>query len=359
MWPDRRYLDLVGIEHPIVQAPMAGANGRAMAVAVADAGGLGSLPCGMLTPEQTGTELGVVRQQTGRPVNANFFCHRAPTPDAARERAWRRRLAPYYAEIGLDPEAAGGGATRAPFDAAYCERVLAAPPRVVSFHYGLPEPALVERLKAAGCVIQSSATTVAEARWLEDHGADAIVAQGFEAGGHRGTFLGGDIAAQVGTLALVPQVVDAVRVPVIAAGGIADARGVAACLLLGASAVQLGTAYLFCPEAIISPGYRRALADAMDDGTVLTNVLSGRPARGLVNRIVREVGPLAPDAPEFPLAAAAVQPLRAAAEARGSADFTPLWAGQAARLGREMGAAELTRTLAAEAAALLRGRAAA
>ena len=226
-------------------------------------------------------------------------------------------------------------------------------PRVVSFHYGLPERGLLERLKAAGCVIQGAATTVEEARWLEAHGADAIVAQGLEAGGHRGMFLARDIASQVGTFALVPQIVDAVRVPVVAAGGIADARGIVAALALGASAVQIGTGYLLCPEAKISPMYRAALRSSRDDSTVLTNVLSGRPARGIVNRLMREVGPIAMDAPPFPLASGAVQPLRAKAEAQGSAEFSPLWAGQAASLAREVGASELTTALAGEAQALL------
>ena len=354
MWPDHRYLDLVGIEHPIVQAPLAGANLAAMAVAVSKAGGLGSLPCGMLSPDQARSELNVIHQQTDRPVNANFFCHTSPEPDEARERDWRARLAPYYAELGLPSDTMAKGANRTPFNATLCDLLVEMGPRVVSFQYGMPEAALIDRLKTAGCIIQSSATTVAEARWLEAHGADAIIAQGFEAGGHRSMFLTRDVASQVGTFALVPQIADAVDLPVIAAGGIADARGIVAALILGASAVQIGTAYLFCPEAEISPVFRTALGTATDDGTVLTNVLSGRPARGILNRIMREVGPLNADVPEFPLASNAVQPLRRKAEAQGRGDFSPLWAGQAARLGREMGAGELTRALAAEALLVMR-----
>ena len=354
MWPDRRYLDLVGIEHPIVQAPMAGATSAAMAVAVSEAGGLGSLPCGMLSLDQARSELNIIRQQTDRPVNVNFFCHTPPTPDEARERAWRARLAPYYAELGLDPKAIGADAERAPFDAARCDLMVEMKPRVVSFHFGLPEARLIDRLKATGCIIQSSATTVAEAVWLEAHGADAVIAQGIEAGAHRGMFLTDDLATQVGTLALVPLIADAVGVPVIAAGGIGDARGIVATLALGASAVQIGTGYLFCPEAKISPIYRKALGAATEDGTVVTNVHSGRPARGIPNRIMREVGPMSADAPEFPLAARAVQPLRAKAEAQGSGDFSPNWAGQAARLGREMGAGDLTKTLATDALGAMR-----
>ena len=354
MWPNRRYLDLAGISHPIVQAPMAGANLGAMAIAVSRAGGLGSLPCGMLNVEQVRTELNVIRQQTDRPINVNFFCHERPAPDDERERRWRNQLAPYYAELGVERSVAAGGANRAPFDAVMCSLVVQMRPRVVSFHYGLPERGLVEQLKAAGCVIQGAATTVEEARWLEARGADAIVAQGLDAGGHRGMFLALDLASQVGTFALVPQVVDAVRVPVIAAGGVTDARGSFAALALGASAVQIGTGYLLCPEAEISAPYRVALRSTRDDSTALTNVLSGRPARGIVNRLMREAGPISADAPQFPLASVAVQPLRTKAEAQGSGDFSPLWAGQAASLARELGAGELTVALATEAQSLLK-----
>jgi nitronate monooxygenase len=273
-------------------------------------------------------------------------------PDDQRERRWRDHLAAYYAELGVETTPAGAG-NRAPFDDAMCRLVVEMRPRVVSFHYGLPERGLVEQLKAAGCVIQGAATTVEEARWLEAHGADAIVAQGVEAGGHRGMFLARDLASQVGTFALVPQIVDAVEVPVIAAGGVADARGIVAALALGASAVQIGTGYLLCAEAKISAPYKLALRSARDDSTMLTNVFSGRPARGIVNRLMREIGPISADAPQFPLASGAVQPLRAKAEARGSGDFSPLWAGQAASLARELDAGELTAVLATEAQSLL------
>jgi nitronate monooxygenase len=355
MWPDRRLLDRLRIEHPIVQAPMAGSGGAALAIAVSEAGGLGSLPCAMLTPEQVRDELTAIRQRTAKPLNLNFFCHTPPAPDAAREAGWRRVLAGYYKELGLDPDAAVPGASREPFGEPACAVIEALRPDVVSFHFGLPDDALLARVKATGAVVLSSATTVEEARWLEARGCDAIIAQGAEAGGHRGMFLTADVASQAGTFALVPQVVDAVKVPVIAAGGISDARGLVAALALGAAAVQIGTAYLFCPEATVSALHRAALRTARDDGTALTNVFTGRPARGLVNRLVREVGPLSPAAPPFPLAAGGVQPLRARAEAQGSGDFSPLWAGQAAALGREMGAGDLTRRLAEEALARLAG----
>jgi len=224
---------------------------------------------------------------------------------------------------------------------------------VVSFHFGLPEETLLGRVKGSGAKILSSATTADEARWLETRGCDAIIAQGYEGGGHRGMFLSPDISTQAGTIALVPQVVDAVKIPVIAAGGIGDARGIAAAFMLGASGVQLGTAYLFCPEALIRPVHLQALKKVKDNGTALTNVFSGRPARGIVNRLIREVGPMSAMAPEFPLAAGAIGPLRSKSEAAGLEDFAQMWSGQAAHLGRELPAGELTRRLAAEARARL------
>jgi nitronate monooxygenase len=355
MWPDRRLIDLLDIELPIVQAPMAGAMDFALAAAVAEAGGLGSLPCGMISAPQIREQFEQLRGRTGKPVALNFFCHAPPELNNAREAAWRNRLAPYYAEFGVDPAAPVPSSHRAPFSAELCDLALELRPGVVSFHYGLPEPTLVRRLKGAGCTILCSATTVAEARKVEADGADAIIAQGYEAGGHRGMFLSDDLGGQVGTFALVPQIVDAVRVPVIAAGGITDARAIVAAFALGAAGVQIGTGYLFAPEAKISAAYRSALAEAETRGTAVTNVFSGRPARGLVNRIIREVGPLSPLAPQFPLATGAILPLRARAEAQGSGDFTPMWAGQAAALGRAMPAGELTRTLAEEALERIRG----
>jgi nitronate monooxygenase len=354
MWPNRKLLDLIGIELPIIQAPMAGANGAAMAIAVSDAGGLGSLPCAMLDPAKARAEIGVIRQQTSRPLNVNFFCHTPPQADPVREAAWRERLAGYYAEFGLDTAASVPAASRAPFDEAKCEIVEDLKPEVVSFHFGLPARALLDRVKAAGSVVIASATTVAEARWLDEQGCDAIIAQGFEAGGHRGMFLSDDVATQVGSLALVPQVVDAVTVPVIAAGGIGDGRGIAAAFALGAARALVGTAYLFTPEATISDLHRAALQAPDNNATALTNLFSGRPARGLVNRLMREIGPLSGAAPAFPTAGTALAPLKAQAEAAGRSDFSNLWSGQAAGLGRDLGAGELTRRLAEDAARYLR-----
>lgn len=348
-WPDSRLCDLLGIEHPILQAPMAGAALAAMAIGAARAGGLGSLACAMLSPERIREEVALFRQATSRPLNLNFFCHRPPRIDAERERRWKERLAPYYAELGLDPATPTPAGSRAPFDENLAALVEELRPEVVSFHFGLPEGSLFQRVKAIGAKVLASATTVEEACWLEANGCDAIIAQGAEAGGHRGMFLTENVASQVGTFALVPQVVDAVKVPVVAAGGIADARGIVAAFALGASAVQIGTAYLLCREAAISPVHRAALLSARDDQTALTNVLTGRPARSLLNRTIREAGPLSDAAPDFPLASGALAPLRAKTEPNGNGDFMPLWSGQSAALARESTAAELTTRLAAEA----------
>jgi nitronate monooxygenase len=346
MWPDRRLLDLFKTEFPIVQAPMAGVMDTDLAIAAAQGGALGSLPCAMLSVEKAREQVNIVRQRVSAPVNLNFFCHKTVDADPKQEAGWKTRLTAYYRELGLDPAAPFSAANRAPFDAAMCALVEELKPEVVSFHFGLPDPALVKRIKAAGCIVISSATIVREAIWLEENGADVIIAQGAEAGGHRGMFLTENIAEQPGTFALVPQVVDAVKVPVIAAGGIADGRGIAAAFALGAAGVQLGTAYLRCPESKAIAPAKAALAQARDDSTVITNVMTGRPARGVANRVMREVGPISADAPTFPHAATALGPLKAAAEKLGKVDFTNLWAGQAVRLGREMPAAELTRALA-------------
>jgi nitronate monooxygenase len=348
MWPNDRFIKLCGIELPIIQAPMAGVAFSDMVVAVSQAGGLGSLPCALLSIEQARKELESIRQKTSRPINANFFCHQPAPDDRAWQSNWRQRLDAYYVQLQVDDDSPTPNPARAPFDDKMCDLVVEFHPEVVSFHFGLPNKALLLRVKSTGAKILSSATSVAEARWLEDQGCDAIIAQGFEAGGHRGMFLTEDVTTQVGTMALVPQVVDAVNVPVIAAGGIADGRGILAAFALGAAAVQVGTAYLHCPEAQISPSYRQALNGARDNETAISNVFTGRPARAIVNRFMREVGPMSEAAPQFPLAAAAVAPLRAKSEKAGSVDFTPFWSGQAARLGRELPAAELTRQLAAE-----------
>jgi nitronate monooxygenase len=341
-----RLTALLGIELPIIQAPMAGVQGSALAIAVSNAGGLGSLPAAMLSADALRAELAALRAGTQLPINVNFFCHQPPPPDAAREAAWRAALAPYYAEFGLDPAAIPAVPARVPFNETAADLLDEFRPAVVSFHFGLPTPPLLARVRATGAKILSSATTVDEARWLAERGVDAIIAQGLEAGGHRGHFLDPDLTRQAGTFALLPQIVQAVRCPVIAAGGIADAAGVAAAMALGAAGVQLGTAYLLCPEATTSAVHRAVLKSEEARHTALTNLYTGRPARGIANRLMRELGPLG-DAPDFPLAATAIAPLRAAAEAQGSGAFSPLWAGQNVSGCRELPAAELTRALAA------------
>ena len=339
-------MSFLGSELALIQAPMAGVQGAALAIAVCKAGGLGSLPCAMLTVEAMRKELAAIRAATDRPYNVNFFTHTPPAPDARREAAWRSALAPYYQEYGIDPDAIPAGPGRAPFTAESADALQEFKPSVVSFHFGLPSAALLERVRACGAKILASATTVDEALWLEAHGADAVIAQGVEAGGHRGNFLTDDLSTQPGTFALVPQVVRAVKVPVIAAGGIADAKGVAAAIKLGAAAVQVGTAYLLCPEATTTTVHRAALKSEAARNTALTNIFTGRPARGIVNRVMRELGPMNSAAPAFPLATSAIAPLRAKGEARDSGDFSPLWSGQNATGCREIPAGELTRRLA-------------
>jgi nitronate monooxygenase len=336
----------LGVELPIIQAPMAGVQGSGLAVAVARAGGLGSLPCALLSPEATRGEVAAMAEQTAAPYNVNFFCHTQPTADSQREQSWRAMLAPYYRALGVATEADASGPLRIPFDAEAADLVDHFRPPIVSFHFGLPPEALLRRVKACGSKVLASATTVDEARWLEAHGADAIIAQGLEAGGHRGHFLSDDLTRQVGTLALVPQIVHAVSCPVIAAGGIGDAAGVRAALALGAVAVQIGTAFLLCPEASTSSVHRAALSTEAARHTAVTNLFTGRPARGVMNRLMRELGPLRSDVPAFPLASGALTPLRAKAEAQGLGDFSPLWAGQNASACRAIPAGDLTRGLA-------------
>lgn len=355
-WPDTRILELFGIELPILEGPLAGVSGSAMAIAVGQAGGLASLPCAMLSPQQIRDEVALIRKHSSAPLNLNFFCHQPPQDDPHSHRRWKEALRPYYEELGADFNAPTPVSSRAPFDVASCELVETLKPEVVSFHFGLPDAALLARVKATGARIISSATTVAEAVWLEARGCDAIIAMGYEAGGHRAMFLSTDLSTQVGTLALVPQIVDAVSVPVIAAGGIADGRGVAAAFMLGASAVQIGTAYLFCPEANVSKPHYQAVRTAKESETALTNIFTGRPARGIVNRAMAELGPMSDLAPAFPLAGGALTPLRAIAEPQGNGGFMNLWAGQAIGIKHELGAAQLTRLIAAQALEKLTAR---
>jgi nitronate monooxygenase len=324
---------------------MAGVQDHRLAAAVSNAGGLGSLPAAMLTLDTLKSELTQLRAKTDQPYNVNFFCHTPPEFNEARENTWRSALKPYYDELGLDPNSIPTGPGRAPFTHEAADVLQAFKPAVVSFHFGLPSADLMLRVRSWGSKIISSATTVQEALWLESQGVDAVIAQGLEAGGHRGHFLSHDLTQQMGTFALLPHIVQAVKIPVFAAGGIADAAGVKAALALGASAVQVGTAYLLCKEATTTPLHRAALKGSDAAHTALTNLFTGRPARGIVNRLMRELGPISNQSPDFPLATAAIAPLRAAAEKLGISDFSPLWSGQNASGCREIGAAELTHSL--------------
>ena len=346
-------LNQLGLTVPVVQAPMAGANGSRMVIEVCRAGGLGSLPCAMLTLEQIEQEVCLIRSATDRSFNLNFFCHDPVEPTETQITAWTKTLEPYYKALNVSLSDAVAGVSRAPFDEAACCLVEDYKPAVVSFHFGLPARPLFERVKASGCFVLSSATTVREAVWLEQQGCDAVIAQGFEAGGHRGMFLDDSLHSQLGTMALIPQVVDALTIPVIGAGGIADGRGVAAAMLLGASAVQVGTAYLKTPESIIGDLHRHALDAADNDRTAVTNVFSGKPARGLMTRLMNEIGPISDSAPPFPSAGGALAPLKQVAERSGRSDFTSLWSGQAANLAKKQSAAALTEDLARSASRCL------
>ena len=337
---------LINLKYPIIQAPMAGVQGSALAVAVSNAGGLGSLPCAMLTPDALRLELETLKTQTNKPYNVNFFCHTPPDVSPEREAMWRTALSPYFDEFGIDGDSIPSGPGRNPFNDESADILEAYKPAVVSFHFGLPSEALLNRVKSWGTKVLCSATSVDEALWLESHSVDVIIAQGLEAGGHRGIFLTDDLTTQVGTFSLLPQVVKAVKVPVIAAGGIADANGVAAAMAIGAAGVQVGTAYLLCAEATTSALHRAALKSDAARHTALTNLFTGRPARGIVNRLIRELGPISSQAPAFPLAVSAVAPLRAAAESQGRDEFTPLWCGQNATGCKSIPAGELTEELA-------------
>ena len=338
--------DQLGIQFPIIQAPMAGVQDSVLAAAVCNAGGLGSLPCAMLSPQSLMREVTALTALTDQPFNLNFFCH-TPTEAASEQHsAWQSSLEPYYRELHIESTVFEPGPARQPFDHEMLDVLQHIKPAVVSFHFGLPRADWVEEIKSWGTLVLSTATTVEEATWLAGHGVDAIIAQGLEAGGHRGSFLTRDMTTQRGTLSLVPAIRAAVELPVIAAGGIASAEGVRAAVALGASAVQVGTAFLLCPEARTSQLHRSALQSRAAEHTAVTNVFTGRPARSIVNRLVREIGPMAATAPPFPWAAQAVSTLRQAAEPAGNSDFTPMWCGQNALGCRNLPAADIVQALA-------------
>lgn len=344
------FLRQPGIDLPIIQAPMAGVQGSALAIAVSNAGGLGSLPCAMLSLDAIKKELGIINAATTGPYNVNFFCHKPIPFDAEKERQWRLLLTPYYDEFGLKIDDIPQGAARRPFSAEVAELLEEFRPAVVSFHFGLPAPDLLQRVKRLGAIILSSATTLEEARWLQANGADAVIAQGVEAGGHRGSFISDGVSAQSPTLVLLEQIVSNISLPVIAAGGVSNSADVQRMLAAGASAVQIGTAYLLCPEATTSAVHRSALIHPGPRTTALTNLFTGRPARGMVNRVIRELGPVNTLAPAFPMAATAITPLRQRAESLGSGDFSPLWCGDNPDILKSVPAADLTRELAGRSA---------
>ena len=335
----------LGLQLPLVQAPMAGVSGVPLAVAIAKAGGLGSLPCAMLDNATIIAHIESFRNQVNAPVNLNFFCHSPPAPDPQQQQRWRQRLQPFYTELGLEPESLPDSAGRKPFSEETADLVAQLKPEVVSFHFGLPEQSLLDTVRASSALILSSATTVEEAQWLQDHGCDAVIAQGLEAGGHRGLFLSSNLSRQRDLATLLPAIIQAVDIPVIAAGGIAAVEDVTQALATGASAVQIGTSFLLCPECDTSAVHRSALISADSEHTALTNVFSGRPARSIVNRAVRELGPISTEAPAFPTAGLALAPLRQHSEQLGDGDWSPLWCGQRAQGCKPIAAQTLAREL--------------
>lgn len=334
--------EFFGIDRPIIQSPMAGVQDSSLTIAVSNIGGLGSLPCATLDESQLINEIKLITQATTQPFNLNFFCHSVPAPNAKKEAKWRQVLQPFFTELSIDSAITETGFTRQPFSNDIIDIIEPFRPPIVSFHFGLPAPKLIKRIKAWGAIIIASATTVEEALWLEANGADAVIAQGLEAGGHRGIFLTKDLTTQIGTLALISQVVAAVKIPVIAAGGFSHSNNIRAALSMGAIAVQLGTTYLLCNESKASPLHKAAIKSNASRHTAVTNVFSGRPARSIVNRLVREIGPINGDTPEFPLAITTVAPLKRAAEAINSSDFSSLWCGQNTAGCKEISAAQLT-----------------
>ena len=350
LWLNNELTARLNMRYPIIQAPMAGASTPALAIAVSTTGGLGSLGLAMHTQKSLRKDCAEV-SAAGAPYNANFFVHSEPVDDPARTAEISSLLAPYYLELGLGqvPDAVSVPS----FNQTHLEAVLDLRPAVVSFHFGLPTSDAFKAIKAAGLFTMSSATNVAEARELEARGIDAVIAQGFEAGGHRATFSEPYERGHVGTLALVPQIVDAVSIPVIAAGGIGDGRGIAAALALGASAVQLGTAFLTCPESAAHPLYRRALNEARADKTQITHAFSGRPARGLENRYLREMAGHEDTYPDFPILNTLTGPLRKASANQNNPDFMSLWSGQSAAMSRNLPASELIQLLVTETESVL------
>lgn len=339
----------LGIEHPIIQAPMAGTSTAQLAAQVSNAGGLGSIAIAAVDASTGQKMIAETRALTSRPFNVNVFCHQPSTPNAAIEQAWIEHLQPYFAEFAVPAPAA-----LKDIYSSFCNNneqldvLLAERPAVVSFHLGLPPQSRIDALKAAGITLFASATTLEEGLRVQEAGIDVIVAQGIEAGGHRGVFNPEQDQA-IGTTALVRLLATHTRLPVVAAGGIMDGAGIASVMALGASAAQLGTAFVLCPESAANAGYRSMLSSDRAHTTQVTTVISGRPARGMVNRFMREVGASGhPPVPGFGIGYDAGKQLIAAAAAAGNLEFAAYWAGQGAALVRALPAAELFKLLVEE-----------
>lgn len=344
------FLDRLGIDLPIIQAPMAGVATPQLAAAVCNAGGLGSLGIGPSPVDQARQMIEQTRALTDRPLNINLFCHAPAQSDAAREAAWLQHLAPLFAEAGVPvPASIQAGYPSFVEDDQTYEMLLATRPAVISFHFGLPSAERIQALQQAGICLLATATNLAEAQQIEQAGLDGIVAQGFEAGGHRGMFEPSAPDEQLSTAVLVRLLVQQVSLPVIAAGGIMDGQGIRAALDLGAAAVQLGTAFILCPESSANDAYRQALQSERAATTRMTASLSGRPARGMLNRFIAHAdAPGSPAPADYPIAYDAAKQLHAAASQQGNHAFAAQWAGQGAPLARALPAAELVQQLVKE-----------
>ena len=334
---------MLNIEMPIIQAPMAGVQDWQLAVAVSNAGGLGSIPCGMLSNEQIVEEIEQFKKHSTKPYNLNFFCHDMPELNLQALKTWEKTLSPYFESYNIELANDVSG-LRVPFDEGIADTIEPFKPPVISFHFGLPSASLVKRVKSWGTIILSSATTLEEALWLQDNGADIIIAQGIEAGGHRALFLNDDLSTQLPTVKLLNILHQTLSIPVIAAGGIANHCDVKNMIELGASAVQVGTSYILCYEAKTSHIHRKAISSE-ETPTALTNLFSGRVARGIINNLMTDLDFINDVVPEFPYASVSLAPLRAKAEEVGKCDFTPLWAGTNRSGCAEISAAELTAKL--------------
>jgi nitronate monooxygenase len=343
----------LGIRIPIIQAPMAGVSTVKLAAAVCEAGALGSVPLGTSTAQQAMTQIAEMRALTDKPFNVNVFCHRPAQANAEREARWLAHLRPHFDKLGVaPPERLKEIYKSFVEDEAMLEVFLSQRPAIVSFHFGLPPQRYIEALKAAGIILMASATTPAEARLIEQAGIDVIVAQGVEAGGHRGVFDPEQGDAGIGTFALVRLLAKSSSLPIVAAGGIMDGQGIAAAMALGATAVQLGTAFVLCPESSANAYYRSLFKSEQVHRTELTAAISGRSARGFMNRFVTDIGASGhPPIPDYPTAYDAAKALSAAAAQKGVQDYAVTWAGQGAALARELPARDLINVLAEELAA--------